>query len=315
MAEIQSKSYRSPRVEQADAAAAQALTQSGRGIADLIVSNRQHEAQMAQHQADKEQVLTQFLLGQRRLDASDAETVRHHKSMEAAQASAREATQATRDEAQKLRQERLYAAETPKITSDYNKIVGSAAQRAQAGQTILEALKAQDETSLGRIKVALPKLEGETFRPTDKERELILQMTAPGALQRLKTLITGGGGPAISQEQASALENTVRNQMSLDQGLLDRANHEVRQRWGQTINSMSPQQQEALFGSLGMSTSALANKIQTAPPVPPLKGILGGAKPAAQPVAGLAPQAPAASGLTPQEQAELLQLRSQFGGK
>lgn len=154
------------------------------------------------------------------------------------------------------------------ITKDYNNLVGTAPKRAQAAQAVLEALDSGDTTSLGRIKANLPLLEGEQYKPTDQERELILQTTGEGMVGKLRNFL-GMSQPALGAEQQNQLRSYAQSRLKDDQGTVERARGEINSRWANQLKSMPPDMIAELSGTFGQGNSKLSQQLLARPTPPP----------------------------------------------
>lgn len=153
------------------------------------------------------------------------------------------------------------------LTGDYNKLAGQSPARVLAAQAVLAALKDGDISSIGRIKANLPKLEGENYKPTDAERELILQATGEGKLNKLKNFF-GMSTPALSEAQKTALESYTKNRLADEQALLDRSKAETMKRYGSSLRNLAPEDAAAVESSLGMGAGELLKQLQGQPALP-----------------------------------------------
>lgn len=148
-----------------------------------------------------------------------------------------------------------------KIKADYDKVSGPATKRMGAAQSVLDALNRGDITTVGRIKAQLPTLEGENYKPTDAERELILQPTAAGNFAKLKNFL-GGDSAAVSQSQTEALKKFVQDKLNEEQQGLGRNRKEVLMRYKPNVKALSGDQLDALSSTLGMSNEDLMGHLQ-----------------------------------------------------
>ncbi len=158
-------------------------------------------------------------------------------------------------------QERMRQNLISKVKSDYDKGVGTSPKRILAGQSVMKALDSGDITTLGRIKAQLPILEGENFKPTDAEREIMLQPTAEGAFGKLKNYLGGDSVPA-SPAQLNALRKFVESKLKEEQGLIKRTRGETLSRWKPNVKALDPDSMDALATTLGASSDELLQELQ-----------------------------------------------------
>lgn len=223
--------------------------------------------------------------------------------------------QANQQARQDDRHERTIGKVTNDINKDYTGLVGKSPARVQAAQAIIEALKSNDISSTGRIKAQLPLLEGENYKPSDAEREIILQATGEGNLAKLKNFF-GMSSPALSQSQKDALGKYVQNRLTDEQGLIDRSRAEVLQRRQPNLRSMTDQDVKDISASLGMSANELIKHLQSGAAPQPQQNMAAPQMQAPMAPQGMpqgAPMQQQGPGLTPQEQAELDMLRAKHG--
>ncbi len=185
-------------------------------------------------------------------------------------------------------QERLRQNLITKVKGDYDKVSGPATKRMAAAQSVIEALNRGDITTLGRIKAQLPVLEGENYKPTDAEREIMLQPTAEGVADKLKNYL-GGDNVGASQAQLGALRKFVQDSINREKEGLGRNRKEVLMRYKTNVRALSPDQMDSLAGTLGMSNEELIGHLQDraapgsmAPGAPAPAQAGGGLSPAAE---------------------------------
>lgn len=148
------------------------------------------------------------------------------------------------------------------IIGDFNTQVGKSPQQVRAAQAILEAVKRGDITTVGAVKAQLPLLEGENYRPTDAERKMMLSTTGEGRWADLKNFL-GGDSASLSESQKTALNNYTQKRLADEQERISRVRSEVLKRW-KPSNGLTPQDQEELSNTLGLSSEQLATQLQQA---------------------------------------------------
>lgn len=147
------------------------------------------------------------------------------------------------------------------MKADYDKAVGTQPRRLQALQSVQKALEEGNIASLGQLKASLPVLEGENYKPTDKERELMISPTAAGGYAKLKNMMGMGDDIPLSDIQKQAFHGFVSRKLAEEAALADRAKKEVAQRWKGHVRALGPADLEEVEGSLGLSSGELIQHI------------------------------------------------------
>lgn len=159
-----------------------------------------------------------------------------------------------------VRRDNLHRMLIKDVASDYDKRTQGVKTGMQAAQSVINALDAGDIQTLGQIKANLPRLEGEKFKPTDAERQMMLQPTGQGAFERLSNYFKGDNA-AISDTQKSALRKIVQQKIENAQKDMSGSQNEVTTRWGHRISELSPEEQQDLSASLGSSAGSVIKAI------------------------------------------------------
>ncbi len=157
------------------------------------------------------------------------------------------------------RQERLGQVVTSRVTSDFEKQAAPIKQRIQALESVRNAVMSNNNLTLGQIKAMLPKLEGETYRPTDVERKMMLTPTAEGGMSQLKNFF-GGDSVQASQSQIQALMDYTTSKHKLDSENLNNAADEVLKRWSPILSKHRDININDLRSSLGATYKGSLNR-------------------------------------------------------
>lgn len=156
------------------------------------------------------------------------------------------------------------------VVSDFNKGEGGKLYKGlAAAQGVINGLQSGDITTSGRVKANLPSLEGENYKPTDAEREIMIQHTGSGDYKTFLNKVGIGpdsGNATLSPQQMNAIAAFSNARMGEFGAGLKRAQDEIRNRWETRSHELlGPVESEKMFGSLGAGSGQFISHIQESP--------------------------------------------------